>query len=88
MNRISIEGPRADRNDREGPDVPPQRDTPSAFLWDIVLSGSEPRWGLSYAFGVYNAFDTRWAVPVSAEFRQTTMPQTGRAFLASGAITF
>lgn len=88
MNRVSIEGPRADRNDREGAGLPPQRETPSAFLWDIVFSGSEPRWGLSYAVGVYNAFDTRWAVPVSAEFRQTTMPQNGRTFLASGALTF
>ena len=49
---------------------------------------AEARWGLSYAIGVYNAFDARWSVPVSAEFRQTTMPQNGRTFLASGAITF
>jgi outer membrane receptor for ferrienterochelin and colicin len=88
MNRISIEGPRPDRNDREGPDQPAQRDTPPAVLWDIVFSGAEARWGLSYALGVYNAFDTRWSVPVSAEFRQTTMPQNGRTFLASGGITF
>lgn len=88
MNRITIEGPRPDRNDREGADLPAQRDTPPALLWDIVFSGSEPRWGLSYALGVYNAFDARWTVPVSAEFRQTTMPQNGRTFLASGAIVF
>ena len=88
MNRFTIEGARPDRNDAAGPGLPPQRDTPPALLWDIVLSGAEARWGLSYAFGVYNAFDARWAVPVSAEFRQTTMPQNGRTFLASGAITF
>ena len=88
MNRITLEGPRPDRNDRQGADLPPQRDTPAALLWDIVFSGSEPRWGLSYALGVYNAFDARWTVPVSAEFRQTTMPQSGRTFLATGAITF
>jgi outer membrane receptor protein involved in Fe transport len=88
MNRVSLEGPRFDRNDREGADQPPQRETPAALLWDVVLSGAEPRWGLTYAFGVYNAFDTRWAVPISTEFRQTTMPQTGRTFLATGAITF
>ena len=80
MNRISIEGPRADRNDREGADQPAQHDTPPAFLWDIVFSGSEPRWGLSYALGVYNAFDARWAVPVSAE-HITPVPR----FAQSGA---
>lgn len=88
MNRLSLQGPRPDRNDREGADLPPQRDTPAALLWDIVFSGSEPRWGLSYALGVYNAFDSRWSVPVSAEFRQTTMPQNGRTLLATGALTF
>jgi hypothetical protein len=85
MNRITLEGPRPDRNDREGPDEPAQRDTPAAILWDIVFSGAEPRWGLSYALGVYNAFDTRWSVPVSTEFRQTTMPQSGRAKPSSSA---
>jgi len=88
MNRFTVEGPRADRNDAEGLGLPAQRDTPPALLWDIVFSGAEARWGLSYAVGVYNAFDARWSVPVSAEFRQTTMPQNGRTFLASGAITF
>jgi len=87
-NRISVEGPRHDRNDREGVGLPEQRETPPALLWDIVFSGQESRWGLSYAIGVYNAFDARWTVPVSAEFRQTTMAQAGRTLLASGAITF
>ena len=88
MNRVSVEGPRPDRNDAAGPGLPPQRVTPPAVLWDIVFSGGEPRWGLQYAIGIYNAFDARWAVPVSAEYRQTTMPQNGRTFLASGTLTF
>ena len=88
MNRLTLDGGRYDRNDRETLDSPPQRETPPSLLWDVVLSGAEPRWGLTYAFGVYNAFDTRWEVPISTEFRQTTMPQTGRTFLASGGITF
>jgi outer membrane receptor protein involved in Fe transport len=88
MNRITLEGPRFDRNDRDGVDQPPQRETAPSVLWDIVFSGGEPRWGLTYAIGMYNAFDTRWEVPLSAEFRQTTMPQNGRTFLATGAITF
>jgi hypothetical protein len=88
MNRITIEGPRFDRNDTNGPGVPDQATTPPVFLWDIVFSGQEARWGLSYALGLYNVFNTRWTVPVSAEFRQTTMPQNGRTVLALGAITF
>lgn len=66
-NRISVAGPRYDRNDREGAGLPDQRETPPALLWDIVLSGQEARWGLSYAIGVYNAFDARWAVPARGE---------------------
>lgn len=88
MNRITVEGPRPDRNDAAGPGLPPQLSTPPSVLWDIVFSGGEPRWGLQYAIGIYNAFDARWSVPVSAEFRQTTMPQNGRTFLATGALTF
>ncbi|MBX3192528.1 MAG: TonB-dependent receptor [Labilithrix sp.] len=86
MNRLTVEGPRPDRNDQAG--LPEQRRTPPAVLWDIVFSGGEPRWGLTYAIGVYNAFDARWAVPISSEFRQTTMPQLGRSFLATGALAF
>ncbi len=88
MSRLTLEGPRFDRNDRNAPGAPPQRTTPPVFLWDFVLSGQEPRWGLTYAFGVYNAFDARWTVPVSAEFRQTQIPQNGRTLMALASITF
>ncbi len=88
MTRLTFEGPRYDRNDTEGPGQPAQSTTASAFLWDFVFSGSENRWGLSYAVGVYNAFDAKWAVPVSAEFRQRSMPQAGRTLLASAAVSF
>ncbi|HEY8077982.1 MAG TPA: TonB-dependent receptor [Labilithrix sp.] len=88
MSRITLEGPRYDRNDSNAPGTPPQGTTPPVFLWDFVFSGQEPRWGLTYAFGVYNAFDTRWTVPVSAEFRQTQIPQNGRTLMALAAISF
>ncbi len=84
--RLTVEGPRWDRNDQDG--NPPQGHTEPVVLWDVVLSGSEPRWRLSYAFGVYNVFDWRWSVPVSFEFRQTTILQDGRTFLATGALGF
>jgi outer membrane receptor protein involved in Fe transport len=57
-------------------------------LWDLVLSGTEQRWAISYAFGVYNLFDWRWSVPVSPEFVQTTMAQDGRTFLATASKSF
>jgi outer membrane receptor protein involved in Fe transport len=88
MSRLTFEGPRFDRNDVEAPLQPRQGQTPVALLWDIVFSGSEPRWGLSYAVGLYNAFDARWAVPLSAEFRPTTVVQSGRTLLALASITF
>ncbi len=88
MTRLSFEAPRFDRNDTDEAGAAPQGKTPSAFLWDFVFSGSESRWGLTYAIGVYNAFDAQWSVPISAEYRQTTMPQSGRTLLALGAITF
>lgn len=86
MSRLTFDGPRFDRNDTIT--APAQQSTDVSFLWDIVFSGSEARWNLSYSVGVYNAFDTRWAVPVSAEFRPTTITQNGRTFLATAAVTF
>jgi outer membrane receptor protein involved in Fe transport len=52
------------------------------------LSGQESRWGLRWAFGVYNVFDWRYSVPVSNEFRQNTIVQNGRTFLATANVTF
>jgi outer membrane receptor protein involved in Fe transport len=91
--RLSFNSSRWDRYDQPvdpvtGAPTPPQGHTDPVVLWDIVLSGTEQRWGLSYAFGVYNAFDWRWSVPVSPEFLQTTMPQDGRTFLATASKTF
>jgi len=88
MSRLTYSGRRFDRNDANTPGAPLQGTTPGGFLWDIVLSGTEQRLGFSYAFGVYNAFDTALRLPVSSEFRQLSMPQLGRTFLATGALTF
>jgi outer membrane receptor for ferrienterochelin and colicin len=80
--RISIEGPRFDRHD-ESDDPVPQGTTDTAVIWDFILSGEEQRWGLRYSFGLYNAFDWRYTVPVSNEFRQNTIVQNGRTVLAT-----
>jgi outer membrane receptor protein involved in Fe transport len=85
-SRLTLEGPRYDRFEAVGDAA--QRATEAAVVWDVVLSGQEPRWGLDWALGAYNAFDWRYEVPVSTEFRQRTMPQSGRTFLASAGLKF
>ncbi|MBN1609527.1 MAG: TonB-dependent receptor [Polyangiaceae bacterium] len=79
--RLSFEGPRYDRN--ENVTDPRQRSTRPFVIWDIVLSGEEPRFGLLYAVGVYNAFDWRYSLPTTPELAQNTLVQDGRTFLAS-----
>ena len=85
-SRLSVEGPRYDRYDREG--EPEQRRTDGAAIWDVVLSGQEQELGLRYALGVYNAFDARHKVPVSREFRQRSVLQNGRTFMMSASVDF
>ncbi len=93
--RLSVEGPRWDRNDREFAGAPAQTRTDPAVVWDVVLSGSAERWGLRYAVGVYNVTDWRYSVPVSSEFVRegmrpsiTNIVQNGRTFLANASVTF
>lgn len=87
MSRLSVEGGRYDRVDSPA-EGDRQGRTDAALLWDFVLSGTEVRWGLNYAVGIYNAFDSKASYPVSAEFRQRSIPITGRSLLASGSLTF
>jgi outer membrane receptor protein involved in Fe transport len=84
--RVSVEGPRYDRYETVGED--PQGHTSPVVIWDLVLSGSEARFGLNYALGVYNAFDWRYSLPVSPEFAQRAIAQDGRTFLASAEVAF
>jgi outer membrane receptor protein involved in Fe transport len=81
-SRISIEGPRYDRYESSS-DPNSQGKTAGSVLWDIVLSGDEPHYGVHYAVGVYNALDWHYSVPVSNEFTQRSIEQNGRSFLAS-----
>lgn len=87
MNRLSFDGPRYDTSDTNEAGVL-QRRSQAALLWDVVLSGTETRFGLNYAIGVYNAFDSKASSPVSTEFRQRFIPITGRSLLAAASITF
>ena len=86
MTRLSFQGPRWDKYDQASD--PPQSQTNSAVIWDMVLSGQAERYGLRYALGVYNAMDYRYSVPVSREFLQDTIVQNGRTFLLSTQVSF
>ena len=86
MTRLSFVGPRIDKYDQSTD--PPQGRTPSAVVWDVVLSGQAERYGLRYALGLYNATDYRYMVPVSREFLQDSIAQSGRTVLLSAQVTF
>lgn len=85
-SRLSIESGRFDRNEQIG--LEPQGKTEPFAIWDVVLTGSEERYGFSWAAGVYNAFDWRYALPVSVEFTQRRIAQDGRSLLLSGELKF
>lgn len=85
-SRLSFETGRWDRYEAVG--EPEQEKTSSFAIWDVVLSGEEPRFGFGWALGVYNAFDWRYSLPVSGEFVQTQIAQSGRTLLLSGDLRF
>ena len=85
-SRLTVEGPRFDRYENTAD--PAQGKTDSAVILDLVFSGEEPRYGVRYAFGVYNALDWRYSVPVSTEFAQRRIAQDGRSFLANLEVKF
>lgn len=85
-SRLSLESGRYDRNESESDE--PQQKTDAFAVWDLVLTGREERHRFSWAAGVYNAFDWRYALPVSAEFTQRTITQDGRTFLFSADLAF
>jgi outer membrane receptor for ferrienterochelin and colicin len=85
-SRLTFEAGRYDRN--EVVTDAPQHKTEAFAVWDVVFSGEETRWGLSWAAGVYNAFDWRYSLPVSSEFRQDSVAQSGRTFLVSADLNF
>jgi len=85
-SRLSVESGRFDRNERVT--EASQTRTDPFVIWDLVVTGKEDRLGFSWAAGVYNAFDWRYGVPVSAEFSQRTITQDGRSFLFSADLAF
>jgi outer membrane receptor protein involved in Fe transport len=82
MTRLSVEGPRYDRN--ASPDDPPQQQTSTSAVWDLVFSGELPDWHARYSLGVYNLADWKYQLPVSPEFAPlVTIPQSGRSVVGS-----
>jgi len=86
MTRLSLDGPRFDRFEQPGD--PAQEKVDVNVVWDAVLSGEAEKIGVRYAVGVYNAMDTRYVMPLSGEFRQRTMQQSGRTVYLSASYTF
>ena len=85
-SRLSLESGRYDRNERSTDDA--QAKTDAFAIWDVVLTGREERHRFSWAAGVYNAFDWRYALPVSAEFAQRSILQDGRTFMLNADVAF
>jgi outer membrane receptor protein involved in Fe transport len=84
--RLTFEAPRSTW--QELTSDPPQSQTDPSLVWDIVLRGEERQIGLTYAFGVYNAFDIRPQQPVGPEFAKDTFPGQGRTFMADLGLRF
>lgn len=90
-SRFTAESGRYDRYDQEGD--PAQQHTRAALLWDVVLTGTVSPEGvhhplIDWALGIYNVADYRYSAPVSSEFVQRTIPQTGRTLLLSADVAF
>lgn len=85
-SRLTVESGRYDRHERRTDQA--QGKTDAFAIWDVVVTGREERHGFSWALGVYNAFDWRYSLPVSAEFTQRGVLQDGRSLLLSGELTF
>lgn len=86
MSRLSIEGPRPDKN--ENATDPPQDKTTTGVIWDVVFSGEAERLPIRYNLGLYNAMGWQYSIIPSGEVRQRQMVQNGRTVLASVTVTF
>jgi outer membrane receptor protein involved in Fe transport len=91
MTRLSFASGRYDIHDVQSTAAspqPPQTQTSGAAIWDVMLSGAEPRLHVRYSLGLYNLFDWRYSVPVSGEFVQTSIVQNGRTVMAAAYVDF
>lgn len=85
--RLTFESQRSTRQELAD-ETEAQSQTSPYFIWDVVLRGEERHTGLTYAFGVYNAFDSQYALPVGMDFEEDTFPAQGRTFMADLGVRF
>ncbi len=87
MTRVSLEGPRWDRDDEPGD--PAQEASGYGVIWDASITGQIPEWHVRGALSLYNIADWQYALPLSREFgAQISQPQSGRRLLATLAFSF
>ncbi len=70
---------------------PAQEETSAAVIWDLMLTGAEPRWHVRYSLGVYNLANWKYSVPVlqgPGYFVQDSLIQNGRTILAAAYVDF
>jgi outer membrane receptor protein involved in Fe transport len=77
--RITLEAPRLDEYGQT---------TATHVIADLAVSGTLKRFGVSYAFGVYNVLDQRYDYPVSISYLSSTMQQNGRTFLGDLKVAY
>jgi outer membrane receptor protein involved in Fe transport len=77
---------RATFEDRRRIDATVTARSDRAVVADAVVSGNLRRAGVRYAVGVYNLFNFRYALP-ALPFAASLMPQNGRSFIFSVAIS-
>jgi outer membrane receptor for ferrienterochelin and colicins len=65
-----------------------QTRTDPYFVWDLVLRGEEQDIGLTYALGVYNAFDSQYVTPVGSDVPTGIFAGQGRTFMADLGLEF
>ena len=94
MTRLAYTSARWDTHDLAATPLSPQpaqQQTGDAVVWDLMLTGAEPRWHLRYSFGLYNLFDWKYSVPViqgPGNFLQDSIVQNGRTVLAAAYVDF
>jgi outer membrane receptor protein involved in Fe transport len=94
MTRVAYTSSRYDVHDLQSTTASPQpaqEQTGDAVIWDLMLTGAEPRWHIRYSLGMYNLANWKYSVPVlqgPGNFLQDSIVQNGRTVLAAAYVDF
>ena len=94
MTRVAYTSSRYDVHDVQSTAAAPQpaqQQTGNAVIWDLMLTGAEPRWHIRYSLGMYNLANWKYSVPVlqgPGNFLQDSVVQNGRTALAALYVDF